>query len=132
MQAAIAAITAVTIATTIAAMQGPPNADTSALGTASRRHSLRTELAARLARGAPRVVCLGRDPCEYGIVASLAGVAGRDMLIIVPRGTLQSVQVRYVSRFDAIEPLAAIRIRHHGRPAMKLPLFIGRHLRPST
>jgi hypothetical protein len=113
--------------------------------------SLRTDLAARGLLGRPglvvaatrwhdagkidyalggeaTVICLGSDPREYGLVASSADHAGEDALIVAPRTTLAQVTAQFGTAFDTLEALPAAMVRHAGRPAMLLPLFMGRRL----
>jgi len=116
--------------------------------------SLRTDLAARGLLGRPglvvaatrwhdagkvdyalggqaTVICLGADPREYGLVASAGEHAGEDVLIVAPRTSLAQVTQQLGTSFDALEALPAAMVRHAGRPAMLLPLFMGHHLRPA-
>ncbi len=50
--------------------------------------------------GAMPVICLGPDPREYGEIAPVARYSGRDVLIVVPRGTLAGVVRRFGSLFE--------------------------------
>ena len=116
--------------------------------------SLRTDLAARGLLGRPglvvaatrwhdagkvdyalggqaTVICLGADPREYGLVASAGEHAGEDVLIVAPRTSLAQVTQQLGTSFDALEALPAAMVRHAGRPAMLLPLFMGHRLRPA-
>jgi Dolichyl-phosphate-mannose-protein mannosyltransferase len=81
--------------------------------------------------GRARVICLGSDPREYGVVAPLADFAGDDVLIIAPGRSLAEIVAQYGALFDAIRPLAPAAIRDAGNPVARLPLFIGRGLHPS-
>ncbi|WP_428393200.1 glycosyltransferase family 39 protein [Lichenicoccus sp.] len=76
--------------------------------------------------GAAKVVCLGRDPREYGVIARTGADAGQDMLIVAPRYTLRGIRARLGGSFQAIEPLPEVMLLHAGRPAMILPLYLGR------
>ena len=76
--------------------------------------------------GAAKVVCLGRDPREYGVIAKTGADVGRDMLIVAPRYTIRTIRARLGDRFGAITPLPSVMLLHAGRPAMVLPLFLGR------
>ena len=78
--------------------------------------------------GTPPVICLGNDPREYGLTAPLADYAGADALIAAPRMTLDQVAAMYGDMFDWIEPLPPVELRHAGRPAMSIPLFLGHRL----
>ncbi len=80
--------------------------------------------------GRMRVLCLGPDPHQYGIVAPLAAYAGSDVLIIAPRTTLAEIAARFGKLFDKIEPLPPITVLHADRPALTLPLYLGHRLRP--
>ncbi len=113
--------------------------------------SLRTELAARGLLGRPglvvaatrwhdagkidyalggeaTVICLGADPRQYGLVANAADYAGKDVVIVAPRTSLAQVTAQFGTAFDALEALPAAMVRQAGRPAMLLPLFMGRRL----
>jgi 4-amino-4-deoxy-L-arabinose transferase-like glycosyltransferase len=78
------------------------------------------------------VLCLCADPHQYGIVAPLARFAGRDVLIIAPRTTPADIAARFGSLFDALDPLPPVELSHAGRPALSLPLYLGRSLRPPS
>jgi 4-amino-4-deoxy-L-arabinose transferase-like glycosyltransferase len=74
------------------------------------------------------VVCLGDDPREYGLTAPVARYAGRDVLIVAPRVTPAEINAGYGALFDAIETLPPASVLHDGRPALSLPLYLGRRL----
>src|SRR5262249_13561211 len=74
------------------------------------------------------VICLGPDARQYGLIARQDEYAGADVLIIAPRSSFEKVVGQYWFLFDSIEALAPAAITHAGRPAMQLPLFIGRRL----
>jgi len=78
--------------------------------------------------GQATVICLGDDPREYGLVANAGGYAGADILIVAPRTSLAQITAQFGTSFDSLEALPAAMVQHAGRPAMLLPLFIGRHL----
>ncbi len=80
--------------------------------------------------GRVRVLCLGPDPRQYGIVAPLTAYAGSDVLIIAPRSTLAEIAARFGKLFEKIEPLSQATVLHDGRPALTLPLYLGHRLRP--
>ena len=82
--------------------------------------------------GRVRVLCLGPDPREYGIIAPLADYAGSDVLIIAPHTSAAEIQARFGTLFRSIEVLAPVTVLHAGRPALSLPLFLGRRLRRAT
>jgi len=75
------------------------------------------------------VLCLGRDPREYGIIAPVADYAGSDVLIIAPRATLVEIATRFGDLFQSIEALPPATVLHDGRPALSLPLYLGHRLR---
>ena len=81
--------------------------------------------------GQATVICLGADPREYGLVASAGDHAGDDVLIVAPRTSLAQVTQQLGGSFDALEALPAAMVRHAGRPAMLLPLFMGHRLHPT-
>jgi hypothetical protein len=76
------------------------------------------------------VLCLGPDPREYGIVAPLTKYAGSDVLIIAPRTSPAEITARFGNLFQSIEVLPPATVLHAGRPALSLPLYLGRRLRP--
>jgi hypothetical protein len=78
------------------------------------------------------VLCLCADPHQYGIVAPLARFAGRDVLIIAPRTRPADIAARFGSLFGALDPLPPVELSHAGRPALSLPLYLGRSLRPPS
>lgn len=80
--------------------------------------------------GQSPVICLGPDPREYGLVAKLSDHVGDDAVIVAPRLTLAQVVARFGQSFDSIEALPATLVLHAGRPALRLPLFLGHGLRP--
>jgi len=78
--------------------------------------------------GEATVICLGADPRQYGLIANAGEHAGEDVLIVAPRTSLAQVTTQFGASFDALEALPAAMVRHAGRPAMLLPLFMGHHL----
>ncbi len=79
--------------------------------------------------GRTRVLCLGPDPRQYGIIAPLAAYVGWDVLIIAPRSTAAEISARFGKLFETIEPLPPVTVLHDGRPALALPLYLGHRLR---
>jgi 4-amino-4-deoxy-L-arabinose transferase-like glycosyltransferase len=79
--------------------------------------------------GRATVICLGSDPREYGIVAPIAQFVGADVLIVAPGFTTAKISVQFGPLFESIEKLAPATLLHAERPAMIVPLFIGRGLR---
>ena len=78
--------------------------------------------------GALPVVCLGDDPRQYGLSAPTANFVGRDVLIVAPRTTLAQARQSVGDEVDDLEPLAPAPLRHAGRTAMMIPLYLGRNL----
>ncbi len=78
--------------------------------------------------GAAPVICLGDDPREYGLIRPKDAYFGQDVLIVAPRITLAEIRYGYGAQFDRIEQVAPVMIRHGGKPALLLPLFIGHRL----
>ena len=74
------------------------------------------------------VICLCSDPRQYGIIANPDDYAGADALIVAPRRSFAEIESQLGTRFDAIATTAPLTVNHAGRPAMELPLFIGRRL----
>lgn len=75
-----------------------------------------------------QVICLGDDPREYGMTAPVEHFLGRDVLILAPRESLATIRRRFGRMFDALVELPPIIVRHAGRPAMLVPVFLGRRL----
>jgi hypothetical protein len=82
-------------------------------------------------QGRVPVICLGSDPRQYGLIAPIENHAGKDVLIVAPRTSLDAVKTQFGALFDTIEPLAPSAVLHAGRPAMALPLYLGRRLHPA-
>jgi 4-amino-4-deoxy-L-arabinose transferase-like glycosyltransferase len=80
--------------------------------------------------GRVRVLCLGPDPREYGVIAPAADYAGSDVLIIAPRVSPSEITARFGDLFLSIEVLPAVTVLHAGRPALTLPLYLGHRFRP--
>lgn len=79
--------------------------------------------------GEVKVICLGLDPREYGVTTDMQDFIGRDILIVAPRTTLGQITTQFGGAFDEIVSLSPVELVHAGRPAMTVPLYIGRHLR---
>ena len=77
------------------------------------------------------VICLGPDARQYGLIANPDDYAGADVLIVAPRRSLAQIESQFRARFDSIDPIAPVTVRHAGDPAMELPLFIGHRLHKS-
>ncbi len=82
--------------------------------------------------GQATVICLGADPREYGLIATVRNHAGADAVIVAPRLTQAQVLAQFGPSFDSIESLPATSVLHAGRPAMRLPLFLGHGLHRPT
>lgn len=78
--------------------------------------------------GQATVICFGNDPRQYGFNAKPRNYSGDDVLIVAPRMTKAQVMTQLGTEFDSIEVLPQTLIRHAGRPAMFLPLFLGHRL----
>lgn len=76
------------------------------------------------------VLCLGPDPREYGVIAPLTEYAGSDVLIVAPRTSPAEIAARFGRLFKTIAVLPPATVLHAGRPALSLPLYLGRGLRP--
>ena len=74
------------------------------------------------------IICLGSDPREYGIIAPVGNHAGADVLIVAPRISPAAIALHFGGLFDSIDTLAPATVLHDGRPALTLPLYLGRHL----
>ena len=78
--------------------------------------------------GRATVICLGTDPREYGLIARPEDHVGADVLIVAPRNSLAQITAQFGGLFDSVEALPSVLVRHAGRPAMVLPLFMGHRL----
>jgi hypothetical protein len=78
------------------------------------------------------VICLGPDPRQYGLVARPDDHAGADVLIVAPHTSIERIVGQFRSLFDRIEEIPPATIFHAGRPAMRVPLFIGHRLHKSA
>jgi 4-amino-4-deoxy-L-arabinose transferase-like glycosyltransferase len=78
------------------------------------------------------VICLGNDPREYGIIAPVGNYVGADVLIVAPGTSPAAIAARFGRLFDSIDTLAPATVLHDGRPALTLPLYLGRRLRESA
>jgi len=78
--------------------------------------------------GAAKVICLGDDPREYGYKYGGADFAGDDVLVVAPRSDAAAFLKDFGPSFDRIETLRPVMLRHAGRPAMRIPLFLGYRL----
>ena len=74
------------------------------------------------------VICLGSDPRQYGLTANLADYDGKDVLIVAPEPRSPKCSRGSGPQFDTIAQLPPVLLRHAGRPAMLVPLFIGHDL----
>jgi 4-amino-4-deoxy-L-arabinose transferase-like glycosyltransferase len=75
------------------------------------------------------VICLGSDPREYGIIAPVGDYVGKDALIVAPGISPAAIATRFGRLFASIDTLAPATVLHDGRPALILPLYLGRRLR---
>ncbi len=74
------------------------------------------------------VLCLGKDPREYGILRDIGAYEGRNLLIIASRSSLPQIRAEFGSMFRSIDPLPPLTVTHAGKAAMTLPLYLGRDL----
>jgi 4-amino-4-deoxy-L-arabinose transferase-like glycosyltransferase len=77
------------------------------------------------------VLCLCRDPREYGLLYATASYLGQDALIIGRDLSKEHVQAAYAASFANIEQLPAIAITRAGSQAFELSLFLARTLQSS-
>jgi Dolichyl-phosphate-mannose-protein mannosyltransferase len=78
--------------------------------------------------GSVPVVCLGKDPREYGVADHAETYRGRNLLIVAPRRTLAEIRADVGAAFASITPLPPLMLFHAGQEAMVVPLFIGHDL----
>jgi len=79
--------------------------------------------------GRMRVLCLGNDSREYGLTARLGAFDGDDVLIVAPKMSLAQIKAQFGTEFSSLEQLAPAMIRHAGRPAMLVNLYLGHRFR---
>jgi len=72
------------------------------------------------------VICLTPDAREYGVTTRVADYMGDDVLIVAPHLTRAQVVQWLGPLFDGIDELPPIIVRHAGRPALSLSVFLGR------
>ena len=80
--------------------------------------------------GAARVICLSPDPRQYGINGATSAPAGADVLIVAPGMDEKTLRTRLAGRFAAIIALDPLPLRHAGRVAALMPLYLGEAFRP--
>jgi hypothetical protein len=78
--------------------------------------------------GAATVICLGDDPREFGLLHPAAKYQGDDVLILTPGKRPAQFNRSLRILFERIEPEPALTVLHAGRPAMEIPVYLGRHL----
>ncbi len=79
------------------------------------------------------VLCLGKDPRQYGIIAPLARFRGDDVLIVTPQVSPKMIADEFGGLFDRIDTLQPADVLHRGRPALHLQLYLGHDLHlPAT
>jgi 4-amino-4-deoxy-L-arabinose transferase-like glycosyltransferase len=78
-------------------------------------------------RGRVPVTVLGPDQREYGLTTRVREIVGHDVLFVTPKTTLEQLDLQFGRLFDYIEPLPPIVLRHAGRPAMVIPVFLGHY-----
>ncbi len=78
--------------------------------------------------GESPVICLGNDPREYGVIRPASSFDGSDVIIVAPKDTLASLSAKFADQFERIEAIRPVMLLHAGKPAMLLPLFVGRNM----
>ncbi|MBV8651950.1 MAG: hypothetical protein JO255_10825 [Alphaproteobacteria bacterium] len=78
--------------------------------------------------GAATVIVLGDDPRQFGLIHPAAAYQGEDVLILAPGSSSAQVEKSAGKLFERIEPRPALTVLHAGRPAMEIPVFVGRHM----
>lgn len=76
-------------------------------------------------RGRLPVLCLGRDPRGYGVLARPEEYIGKDGLIIghnLPRSRVEAAYSRYFRSIENLPPVVLMRV---GEPAIELSLYRG-------
>jgi 4-amino-4-deoxy-L-arabinose transferase-like glycosyltransferase len=79
--------------------------------------------------GAASVICLSRDPREYGLAAPRAAFAGRDVVIVARRPVSEAALAREGVAFAALDPLGVVALAPAARPGLSALLYLGHDLR---
>ncbi len=79
--------------------------------------------------GAATVICLSRDPREYGLAAPRSAFVGRDVLIVTRRPLSAAVLAEDGVAFAAIDPLGTVSLAPALRPGLSALLYLGHRLR---
>jgi hypothetical protein len=86
------------------------------------------KIARGLGPGVP-VIVLDRDARQFGITRPAAAHSGQDVLILTTATGERGIN-ELASRFDSIEPLPPIAIRHAGRMVAEVTVALGHRMRP--
>ena len=76
--------------------------------------------------GAMPVVCLCRDPRQYGLIRPASAYVGWDAVLVVPAGSRRSAEELYGDWFERLTPLGPVRIGTAG--TLELWMGEGLHL----
>ncbi len=74
------------------------------------------------------VMCLSPDPREYGLTIRTRDIVGHDVLVLAPRTSPDQIDGQIGLMFDYLETLPPLVLRHAGRPALVIPLFLGHRM----
>jgi len=75
--------------------------------------------------GAVPVICLCRDPRQYGLIRPADAYLGRDVVLVVPKGERRGAEELFADRFASLEPIGEVPLGE----GMALELWLGHGLR---
>lgn len=79
--------------------------------------------------GSATVICLGEDPREYGIIHPASFYHGKDIFVLAPGLTSSEIEKRLDGLFEHVESQPALLLLHNGRPAMTVPVYLGKRMK---
>ncbi len=80
--------------------------------------------------GAATVICLSRDPREYGLIAPLAAFVGKDVVIVARRPVSAETLAAQGIRFASVAPIDRVPLDPAVRPGLQVQLYLGAGLQP--
>ncbi len=79
--------------------------------------------------GAAPVICLSRDPREYGQIAPLSAFAGKDVVIVARRPVTAAALAAQGVAFASLAPMGSVALDPRVRAGLRAELFLGHGLR---
>ena len=79
-------------------------------------------------RGKVPVTVFGAEPHEFGISEPVAGLLGKNLLIVAMPGSVTRVYEAYAGDFKSLEPGPALVVETHGSVLLVMPTLIGTDL----